>query len=70
VRLRRLVADGQERQLTVDLSRKIRAAQIDQLIFTLPAKDSLAVRDLSFVAKPADLPCDLWARAAPIAVKH
>ena len=60
-----LIVDGKQHQLTIDLVGKIRTAQIDQLIFTLPATASLNVSELSFVAKPTDLPCDSWTRAAP-----
>lgn len=61
-----LIADGKQHHIAIDLAGKIRTAQIDQLIFTLPANASLKVSQLSFVARSAELPCYTWAHAAPV----
>lgn len=66
VRAKDLVADGAEHELQVDFLPKIRTAQMDQLIFMLPAGAKLSIADLEFRGSPGVFPCASEARAVSL----
>lgn len=63
---RDLVADGAPHELQVDLLPRIRTAQMDQLIFVLPAGAHLNVDHLEFRAEPGVFPCAAAAKTVSL----
>ena len=53
-----LVADGRSRTFEVDLRPKLRTAQMDQLVWRLPAGARLEIEELEFRAPASPVPCE------------
>ncbi|MEN6536954.1 MAG: hypothetical protein ABFD89_25090 [Bryobacteraceae bacterium] len=69
VMARDLVADNAPHSLELELRGKMRTAQVDQLIFALPAGARLHIEDLQFVGDPDVFPCRAGGPGLPEGVK-